>query len=895
MNEQATGSGKPSGDWPRVLRERLQPLARTLLSRVQALGAEGPERAAAVAIADRLVRQVSALGDGGAPDLRRLTRQATAIRGTMETVLDDLADGDTMPVAEVVAVADEILSVLDDIDFAATGRAAQEPADAGPETQDGEGAGLRRRAVDASRILVTDDEDYNRDLLSFWLGREGYNVSTAANGREALDVLAREAIDLVLLDLMMPEVTGHEVLAHMQADSRLREIPVIVISAHHDIESVAACIEAGAEDFLGKPFNSVLLRARIGASLNKRRWRDRQRNCVNQLVAAMRRVEQSDLDVTLPVSGGDIYAELFRGFNLMVEGLQDEAMILDIARDLAGELQLDALLERIMRATTQILDADRSTLFVYDRRADELWSRVAEGMGTREIRLPTDAGIAGAVFTSGVAENVSDPYSHPRFNPEFDRQSGYRTESVLCMPIVNKAGECIGVTQVLNKRGGHFTARDEARLSAFAAQIAISLENAQLFDEVLNIKNYNESILRSTSNGLITLDTDRRVVTANESALAILQRDHDAVVGRRLAEVLGPTNAWVEDSVAKVEETSQVDISMDADLDLGGGDKAAVNLTAVPLIDISEEPIGSMVILEDITSEKRVKSTMARYMSKEVADQLLAAGEAELGGKDQNVSVLFSDVRNFTSLAENLGARGTVTMLNAYFEDMVDVVFAHGGILDKYIGDAIMAVFGAPFAGPEDADNAVAVANGMQVALRAFNARYGQPGRQPIEIGVGVATGEVVVGNLGSTKRMEYTVIGDSVNLASRLEGANKFYGTRVLLSEQTVRSLTRPAAVREIDLIAVRGQDRPVAVFQALGHHTAETFPNMDTVVAAYDAGLALYRRRDWRAAMDRFQAALDACPDDRPSRIHLDRCRLNMETPPPDDWDGVWRMTHK
>ena len=231
-----------------------------------------------------------------------------------------------------------------------------------------------------------------------------------------------------------------------------------------------------------------------------------------------------------------------------------------------------------------------------------------------------------------------------------------------------------------------------------------------------------------------------------------------------------------------------------------------MNLTVVPLIDAADENIGSMLILEDITSGKRVKTTMARYMSKEVADQLIESGEAVLGGNDQKVSILFSDVRNFTTVSEALGARETVSMLNDYFEEMVEVIFHHGGILDKYIGDAIMALFGAPFSGPQDADNAIAVANGMIVSLRELNRRRTIQNKDVIDIGVGISTGDVIAGTIGSSKRMEYTVIGDSVNLASRLEGANKYYGTKILVSEHTIRNMKADALMREIDLMRVKG-----------------------------------------------------------------------------------------
>ena len=282
-------------------------------------------------------------------------------------------------------------------------------------------------------------------------------------------------------------------------------------------------------------------------------------------------------------------------------------------------------------------------------------------------------------------------------------------------------------------------------------------------------------------------------------------------------------------------------------------------------------------------------------MSKEVVDQLLEGGEAELGGKDQHVSILFSDVRNFTTISETIGARETVSMLNDNFAVMVEILFENNGILDKFIGDAMMALFGAPFDGPHDADNAVIVANQMVTALHALNAERALGAKDPIDIGIGISTGEVVVGSIGSPKRMEYTVIGDSVNLASRLEGANKFYGTKILLSGATVNEMTVKMALREIDLMRVKGKDQPVSVFEALDYHTAESFPELAATLEAYTAGLASYRARDWRAAIDGFEAALAANQRDKPSELYLDRARHYLANPPDDNWDGVWVMTEK
>lgn len=617
-----------------------------------------------------------------------------------------------------------------------------------------------------------------------------------------------------------------------------------------------------------------------------------------KLIAAMRSVERGDLDVRLQITSTDEYAEIFRGFNRMAEELREEVKILGISHSLMGEIQLNVLLERIIHVTTELLDADRSTLFLHDPKTGELWSRFAEGIDQREIRIPSTRGIAGAVFTSGKSENITDVSQDPRFNPEVDRRTGYRTQSMLAVPMVNKSGRRIGVTQALNKRGGPFNGKDEVRLRSFTAQIAIALENAKLFDDVLRIQNLNESILRSTSNAMITLDDERRILKVNAAAQLLLQLPSETTLsGQRAEAIFAPPNDWVLERLAKVEETGETNLTLDAELQLPAGGIASVNLSSVPLLDAAQRRIGSMLILDDISDEKRVKSTMSRYMSKEVVDQLLQSGETALGGQVQRISILFSDIRNFTNVSEAMGARETVSMLNEYFADMVDVVFRHGGILDKYIGDAVMALFGAPFPGPEDADHAVRVANDMIVTLRALNTARAAAGKPPIAIGVGVNTGDAVVGSIGSPKRMEYTAIGDTVNLASRLEAACKVYGVPVLLSEHTVGGLTPGSTtrMREIDLMRVKGKQQAVAIYEALDHHTPETFPNLEETLDHYTRGLTAYRQGDWQPAATHFAAALAANPGDAPSQLYRDRCTHFAAHPPPADWAGIWTLKEK
>ena len=345
-------------------------------------------------------------------------------------------------------------------------------------------------------------------------------------------------------------------------------------------------------------------------------------------------------------------------------------------------------------------------------------------------------------------------------------------------------------------------------------------------------------------------------------------------------------------SLDKVQRTGRTDSTVDSDLVLGVRQAVSVNMTAVPLQDMRDKRIGSMLIMEDITREKRLRNTMSRYMSKAVMDELLEGGNAALGGVNREVSVLFSDIRGFTTMSERLGARETVAMLNDYFTDMVDVVFAHNGILDKYIGDMIMAVFGSVRSRQDDAANAVMVGSRMMMALRELNLRRAAVGQEQINIGIGISTGDVVAGSIGSPKRLEYTVIGDRVNLAERLQNANKYYGTGVLMCEKTAARLRTPVRMRDLDLIRVRGMQRPVSLCEVLEHHTAESFPHMDEVIFAFAEAVAHYRDRNWGQAIRLFSEVLKANPADRPSSLYLERCEIYRQTPPPADWDGVWSL---
>ena len=537
----------------------------------------------------------------------------------------------------------------------------------------------------------------------------------------------------------------------------------------------------------------------------------------------------------------------------MQKNREEERKLLDVVSEVTAEIDLPTMLSKVMGEATKMLNADRSSIFLNDPKTNELWLQIGDGLESTQIRFPNHLGIAGTVFTSGETINIPHAYADLRFNPDFDKQTGYFTRSILCVPIINKDRVILGVTQVLNKRGGPFTEEDEQRLKAFTAQISVGLENAQLFADVQNMKNYNDSILQSAASGVITLDEDEKIITCNDAGLRILNITEQEILQKQAVDFFVGENEWLMERITKVQEEQQTDTFVDASYQ-SGDETLSLNGTVAPLISTDEKKLGVMVMLEDISTEKRMKSTMSRYMDPGLADQLME-GNDNLGGEEKKATILFSDVRGFTTITEQLGAQGTVQLLNDYFSIMVDSITNQGGMLDKFIGDAIMAAFGLPFTTDDDEDRALRASIEMITNLWEWNKVRAGNGLPPVDMGIGLNTDTVVSGNIGSPKRMDYTVIGDGVNLAARLESACKQYAARILVSEFTHSNLKGVYRSREIDKVIVKGKTEPVGIYEVLDFHTSETFPNVMEVLNYFKDGLEKYRIGDWDPAIKSFK----------------------------------------
>jgi adenylate cyclase len=291
-------------------------------------------------------------------------------------------------------------------------------------------------------------------------------------------------------------------------------------------------------------------------------------------------------------------------------------------------------------------------------------------------------------------------------------------------------------------------------------------------------------------------------------------------------------------------------------------------------------------------SEEKIRHIFQKYVPGEIIDEVLKTkGQNLLLGKKQTTTILFSDIRSFTTISEKLSAEELVRSLNTYFNIMVGIIIEHKGIIDKFIGDAIMSIFGAPVLHDDDPLQAVITGLEMLKSLEGFNRKQVKMGRPVFRIGIGLNTGEVVVGNIGSNQKLDYTCIGDAVNLASRLEGLTKMYGVQIIISEFTHARTEGGVKAREIDSVRVKGKIKPVKIFEPYN----DVPKKIEEGYRVFSEGISLYRERSFKEALNRFKHANQVLGGDMPSSLYEDRCNELIQNPPGVKWDGVFTAKTK
>lgn len=418
------------------------------------------------------------------------------------------------------------------------------------------------------------------------------------------------------------------------------------------------------------------------------------------------------------------------------------------------------------------------------------------------------------VLAHGCESSATAPPAMVLTVPIGDPSSGDRSfdgTAVVCMPLddgyVSNAAVKLGIELALARGGARFArsadfpegagaAGEESRvdtigprawaLASFEAKPLKAREGAPI--EVVNALDVTDV---------------QRIIRKNLTFALLVLLFAAAVsvsVGARLASMMSRALMRVNVGIQKLAEQEYVHVDA-----IKTGD------------ELEDLAAGFNTMVDGLRERDKLKTTMGKYMTASVMDHLLS-GKVHLGGETLTVTILFSDIRSFTTISEKMKAQELVALLNEYFTEMVGIVMDSGGVVDKYIGDAVMAVFGAPVSKSEDAVNAVTAAVRMRQALKKLNASLANRGLQTLRTGIGIHTGEVVAGNIGSERRMEYTVIGDAVNLASRLESNTKELGVNVLISEDTWQLVKHAVEARPVREITVKGRRQPVMTYEVLG-----------------------------------------------------------------------------
>ena len=555
-----------------------------------------------------------------------------------------------------------------------------------------------------ARVLVVDDAKSGRDMLTRRLEQDGHQADVAEDGEQALAMLGAADYDLVLLDILMPVLDGFGVLERMKDDERLRHLPIIVISALEETISVVRCLQMGADDYVTKPFDAVILRARVTACLEKKRLRDLEQAQTRQLQHLNEILGQRVTETT----------EDLRRRIRELTALTEASMAIN------SVMNTDRLLEEILELSREVMTAEASSLLVLESETGKLQFVVARGTAGPALKSTTvdlGQGIAGWVAQTGEPLLIADAYQDARFDPSYDQRTGFRTRSILTVPIVIK-GEIAGVVQVINKVSAQaFDERDLRLFQSFASMASIALENARLFERT-----------------------------------------------QRMADDLR----------------------------------------------------------EALEAERRLaieKEKMGAYVSKYAVDEIVRNREQKLalGGKLVRATILFSDVEGFTRLAERMAPQAVVSFLNEYMTAMTRVVEDGGGIVDKFIGDGIMAVFLPGDVEDNHALRAVRAGVRMQQRLGELRASWSasRPELMGVQARIGINTGEVVSGNIGSQTRMDYTVVGDNVNLAARIE-VNARVG-EVHVSESTYQAVEDHVAATRLEPIIVKNRVQPVQIYSVI------------------------------------------------------------------------------
>ena len=481
--------------------------------------------------------------------------------------------------------------------------------------------------------------------------------------------------------------------------------------------------------------------------------------------------------------------------------------LFDISVAISSVLDVEELCEDVLWRSVGILNASKGVILLQSEGSPIL-NPLANFNWVEDIPMLSKK---LAIFKSIDENKIGEVFTENQKKP-IQKKLGEQNLIIAPISAKNKTqGYMILCNKETRKGIEPFSATDLDLLTALCNQAAVAMENAKLFKEITKEKQFNESILGSIATGVITLDNLGEVDSINSAGLKILKTEKDNVVGNHYMYLFEKDEELLE-LIANSEIENKVGSELGISLNTVSKD-TVINASVSPRLDPEGNKQGSVIALEDISDVSKVKNTFKRYVSKQVVDELLGDdGKLNLGGEQREVTILFTDIRGFTSMSEKMKPERVVTTLNEYFSDMIDIVFKNNGTLDKIIGDELMVLYGAPISGDNDTVRAVETAVEMQHKIKELNIDRKKRKEPPILVGAGINKGLVVSGNIGSRDLMDYTVIGDTVNVASRLCAAAG--PGEIMVSSSVYGATKKEFSYDKLEPIKVKGKEKKVPVF---------------------------------------------------------------------------------
>ncbi|MBI5563630.1 MAG: GAF domain-containing protein [Chloroflexi bacterium] len=521
-------------------------------------------------------------------------------------------------------------------------------------------------------------------------------------------------------------------------------------------------------------------------------------------------------------------------FQNAVDALAHERQALqalyEVGQAVNSTLELSDVLNQVMDRIIQLTGAERSFLMLKDETTGELEVRVARNVDRETLRHSEFAvswTIVQQVTTDGRPIATTNAQADPRFAAQ-ESVVAYSLRSILCVPMLVR-DQVTGVIYADNRiRTGLFGDRDRDMLAAFANQAALAIENARLFERVRQqlaaitvMRDLMDNVFESITSGVITTDMDDRVTMFNRAAETMLGVSNQQVVEQLYQHTLPialDLKPWIDE--VKLQH-NVIARELERDLPLRGAVELSMNFAPLKGSD-AQTVSGVAIVLDDLTEKRRleadqrfIKETFMRYAPPAVVEQLLRdPSQLKLGGVRKPLSILFADIRGFTTFSERLGPEELVEVLNSYLAMAADSVLAFDGVLDKFMGDAVMGLFNVPLDQTQYTLRAVKAALKMQQAIGEFHARVGA--ERQLNFGVGINAGEAVVGNIGTEKQRNYTAIGDAVNYAKRLQENAK--GGQILISLAAYELVKNQITVLELPPLPVKGRSVPEPVWEVIG-----------------------------------------------------------------------------